>query len=179
MRNEQEYIDEINNLWFCNAHSNPLESLSAGLGSRLLCLVERGIEFHPCSSRLWFIRGEVLQLLAGRTGDNMDCDAVRECYSKAIEFNKLNYMPYESLAYLEDIYYLNYTNAERLFKAAITLGAGLESYLGLARILAQLKRKNEGFEILDEAKQKFHINKNYIDEIDNLIIEISEGIWDN
>jgi tetratricopeptide (TPR) repeat protein len=169
---EQEYVNSINDCLKeirANKENLPIDE---PMRIHLSDLIDRGLEEHPCSSRLWYIRGDLLQLLNGQFSDDMPFEEIVDCYSKSIMLND-NFQAHESLAYLYDVYSSDYINAEMHFRAAINLGAQLPSYLGLARVLAEAGRSQEALDILKGALEKYADQ----DMIQTLMTEIQQGLW--
>jgi tetratricopeptide (TPR) repeat protein len=157
-----EYLDEIDKLW-----PEPGKPPSR----ELVDFCVQAIAEHPESSTLWYDFGILMQ----RCGDDYayEADDYLRCFEKSAKCNPNNAEAYRELGYVLDVYYSDYERADRAFKRAIELGADHESYLGRARVLAQLKKNDDAIHSLSENACPFHDHP----EIQKLRSEIVDGIW--
>lgn len=82
-------------------------------------------------------------------GGTHDDEERRRCYICAVELSPTSPDAHERLGDYYDL--LNqYDDAENEYRVAIACGAGVESYRGLASVLAQQRRTSEALAVLDE-----------------------------
>lgn len=98
-------------------------------------LADRAVAEHGHSAELWTVRGDLIQLGGIDTPHTLD-EALRS-YERAAALNPDFAYAFESIGYFHDVHTQDFEAAERAFRGAIECGAGLDSYLGLARVLAQ------------------------------------------
>jgi tetratricopeptide (TPR) repeat protein len=134
-----------------------------------LCLA--AVADHPEVSVFWYDLGVVMQ----RCGEDCRYTAhdYLQCFGNAVKFDAKDPEAYQELGYVLDVYFARYDKAVEAFRKAIELGAGHESYYGLARVLAQMGKQDEATACLSENNCPFHDHP----EIKELISEIVDGIW--
>jgi tetratricopeptide (TPR) repeat protein len=159
---ENNCIAEIERLWPC-----PGDRPSIGL----LDSIGYALQLHPISARLWCLRGDIWQLQLW--DEQFDPNMALECYEKALAVDRTNADANLEVGYLYDVYFNDFVKAEGAFRKAIASGASHTGYFGLARVLAQQGRSEEALNTL--APDQCPYNKN--PEIQDLIREISEGLW--
>jgi tetratricopeptide (TPR) repeat protein len=137
----------------------------------VLELMEKAVAEYPDSSKLWCWRGDLIQMAALEAGYELD-DALKS-YERALEIDPINAEAYESIGYYEDVIMSDSTSAESPFRKAIELGAGRDSYYGLARVLAELNRNLEALEVISPENCPYHD----ADEIQEIKTEIESGMW--
>jgi tetratricopeptide (TPR) repeat protein len=156
-----------------------IEEQTPAIGSRHqassagLRLVERALAEHPQSSRLWNRRGDLIQLLDENLGSYSLEDA-RDSYERARAADLNDPEAYESLGYFFDAVDEQLDEAERMFRKAIELGAGAGSWVGLARVLAEMGRRDEALTLL-AADTCPHAN---VRDVVDVRGEIEDGRWD-
>jgi tetratricopeptide (TPR) repeat protein len=138
-----------------------------------LRLVEQALAEHPQSSRLWNRRGDLIQLLHEDLASYSLTDA-RVSYQRALAANPNDPEAYESLGYFFDAVDEQLDEAERMFRRAIQLGAGVGSWVGLARVLAEMGRRDEALTLL-AADTCPHAS---VREVIDVRGEIKDGRWD-
>lgn len=97
----------------------------------------------------------------------------RRCFENAVRCDSKNCEAYQELGYVLDIYFDEYSSAEKAFRAAIELGAGRESYCGLARVLAEMGKTDDATLTLSDGVCPFHDDL----ETQKLRAEILGGDW--
>jgi uncharacterized protein HemY len=95
------------------------------------------------------------------------------CFDNAVTCDSRNWEAHEELGYVLDVYFDEHIKAEQAFRTAIELGAGRESYYGLARVLAQAGRTDDAILSLSDGVCPFHDDP----EIQKLRTEIVGGDW--
>jgi tetratricopeptide (TPR) repeat protein len=132
-------------------------------------LADRAVAQHPTSAELWEVRGDLIQLGA-ETPYELD-EALRS-YERAAE-QKPNYgKAYESIGYFHDVHTQDFAAAESAFRQAIECGVGTESYIGLARVLAQRGARPEEINaVLSAAPDKRS------EALAEFRDELARGIW--
>jgi tetratricopeptide (TPR) repeat protein len=139
----------------------------------VLELMEKAVAEHPDSAKLWCWRGDLIQIASLEAGYELD-DALKS-YERALEIDPLNAEAYESIGYYEDVIMSNSASAESPFRKAIELGAGRDSYYGLARVLAELSRNTEALEVISSENCPYYETA----EIQEIKTEIEEGVWND
>ena len=139
----------------------------------VLELMEKAVAEYPNSSKLWCWRGDLIQMASLEA--NYELDDALKSYERALEIDPSNAEAYESIGYYEDAIMSNPTSAESPFRKAIELGAGRDSYYGLARVLAELNRNTEALEVISPKNCPFYETA----EIQEIKTEIEEGVWND
>jgi tetratricopeptide (TPR) repeat protein len=137
----------------------------------ILRLVAQALEEYPASARLWNIRGDLIQL---SEGSSYSLDDALTSYRHATELDPENPEGYESIGYFLDAIDGRIADAEPMFRKAIALGGRAPAWAGLARVLAELGRKDEALAILDPSSCTYANEP----EIVNMREEIGMGMWD-
>jgi tetratricopeptide (TPR) repeat protein len=158
---EQAYVDKISR-GFPDKGEVSLE---------VLALVEEAVAAFPQCARLWCLRGDLIQ--CSPIGANYQLADALSSYQEALVADPLCAEAHESIGYYYDVIEDDPNVAEASFRRAIRLGAGRDSYIGLARVLAELGRREEALEVL--APQNCPLQ----DEAEIHIIreEIAGGMW--
>jgi tetratricopeptide (TPR) repeat protein len=138
-----------------------------------LRLVELALAEHPQSSRLWNRRGDLIQLLDDDLA-SYSLNGARDSYERARAADPNDPEAYESLGYFLDAVDEQLDEAERMFRKAIELGAGAGSWVGLARVLAEMGRREEALTLL-AADTCPHAS---VREVVDVRGEIKDGRWD-
>ena len=139
----------------------------------VLELMENAVADYPVSVKFWCWRGDLIQMASLEAGYELD-DALKS-YERALEIEPSNAEAYESIGYYEDVIMSNSASAESPFRKAIELGAGRDSYYGLARVLAELNRITEALEVVSSENCPYFETE----EIQEIKSEIEEGLWNN
>lgn len=162
MKREEPFIDRLHDLW-------PEEGPAS---AEALELVEEAVRNVPRSARLWVMRGDLLQLVD--EPDEAQLERALASYQRALSIDHTFADAHEAIGYYCDALLDNYEDAEHGFRAAIRFGAGVESWFGLARVLAQDGRKGEALKMLhdDHSAHPGH------PDLAQLRAEIEEGLWD-
>src|SRR4051812_6536747 len=157
---EAEYIGAITDLWPRGPEP----------GGRALDLSGQAVEAFPFSPTLWCLRGDLIQVAVDRA--NAVADALA-CYRRAAELDPECGEAFESIGYIHYVYLEQYDRAEQAFRRAIALGAGVDSFAGLAKTLVEMGRAHdEAVRLLKESSCSAS------PEIRVLRGEITEGLWD-
>ena len=162
LMDEIEIIEEVVALW-PEAGEHPSDEL--------LALVRSALQSFPTSGELWYLFGMVTELWDREPGF-LASDALA-AYQKAIDYDPTNFEAYENLAYAYDTYFDDFLNAQKHFQRAIELGAGADSYIGLARVMAQMDQMNQALEMLAEDTCPFANEPKVIE----MRREIAAGDW--
>ena len=157
-----QYHHEILRLWPQSGESPTNEIVD-------LCL--KAVAEHPESSLCWYDLGIIIQRCSEDYGYTAD-DSLR-CFENSVKYDGTNPAAFQELGYVLDTYFDEYEKAERAFRTAIDLGAGYESYYGLARVLAEMDRNEQALDTLLEENCPFWQHP----EIQRLQTEILEGVW--
>lgn len=126
---------------------------------------------HPDSSTVWYDLGIIMQRCDSAHGYT-PADYLR-CFKNAVTCDASNWEAYQELGYVFDNFFDDYTKAEQAFRTAIGLGAGIESYCGLARVLAQNGQTDKAIDSLSEDTCPFYGDG----EIRALRADILAGDW--
>jgi tetratricopeptide (TPR) repeat protein len=80
-------------------------------------------------------------------------DEALRCYEKAISIDPKFHEAYESIGYYHDTKYdhtfSDFEISDQMFRKAIDMGAGPDSYIGLARVLAETGRTMDALALLE------------------------------
>lgn len=156
---EDEVIDEIWKVW------------SAGGVEEALALTEKAIDAFQSSAELLCLFGDLIQLSKKPAGRYTSADAL-SAYEKAAALDPGWAEAFEEIGHYCDVYKNDFLRAEAAFRRAIELGAGADSYAGLARVLAE--RGNTTAEILSFLDASPFAADSKIQE---MRAEIAEGLW--
>jgi tetratricopeptide (TPR) repeat protein len=156
---EAEYIQRIAAAW-------PRSRQEA---ARLLPILTQALTEHPRSARLLVMRGDLAPLVDDQGSGLADALAY---YEQAITIDPTLAEAHQAIGYFCDVMTEDFERAERAFRTAIELGAGVDSYVGLARVLAQRGRPME--EILKVLTGSPHAES---EEVKALRAEIAAGVW--
>ncbi|RYG57182.1 hypothetical protein EON80_28565 [bacterium] len=133
---EQEYIDAIWTDWPAGREAS-LE---------LLAMAEEAVAAYPQSSKLWCMRGDLIQL--GETESRYQLSDSLESCRRAIAVDPTFAEAYESVGYYFDVIEEDFPLSEDAFRQAVKLGAGKDSFIGLARVVAEQGRYEEALQLL-------------------------------
>ncbi len=158
----ERYFDEIESLWPESGRSPSNEVLD---------LCKAAVAEHPESSALWYDLGVLMHRCGDKAGYTRE-DYLR-CFESAVRCDSRNWEAHQELGYVLDVFFDEYGRAEQAFRAAIELGAGRESYYGLARVLAQMGKIDDAIHSLSQGVCPFHDDQ----ELQNLRAEILGGDW--
>lgn len=139
--------------------------------SKVLEIVEQAITACPESAELWCLRGDLIQLCDDETA--YELMGALKSYQQAAVMNPNSFEAYEEMGYYHDVIENNFDEAELAFRKAIELGAGIDSFVGLARVLAQAGKQDESLLLLSSCPYSTDSN---IKEMEG---EIKSGIWSN
>ena len=112
--------------------------------TQLLAVIANALKFHPNSSRLYSTYADACFL-----SDPNGTDAVTN-HLRALELDPLNSEAYESLGYIYDAN-SDYAKAETCFRKALAAQERIDSFLGLASVLAAQNKPQEASSVLTEA----------------------------
>jgi tetratricopeptide (TPR) repeat protein len=137
-------------------------------------VLERHLNESPNDERLWDARGDYIQRYGGND-EKLSFEEAKLSYLRAIECNEKYARAYESLGYFYDVVEDDYKVAEKYFRKSISIEATVDSYKGLARVIAQQNRTHDAIQVLSEDQCPFS------DDIDILILkdEIQDGYWES
>ena len=159
---ESEYITRLEG-------SYPDQGQEASV--EVMALVEQAVAAYPHNAKLWCIRGDLIQLSTVEAEYELD-DALRS-YQRAASVTPDWAEAYEEMGYFYDAVKADPAAAEDPFQKAIDLGAGVHSYYGLARALAELNREEEALSLLAPT----HCPYSNEPEIVEIREEIKAGMW--
>jgi tetratricopeptide (TPR) repeat protein len=114
---------------------------------KALRIVDHAVRRFPKTAKLWDLRGDLIQLSNGNKYTVHDSLA---SYRQALKCDPRYAPAYESIGYYHDVFTQRFSWAEAAFRKAIRYGAGVNSHVGLARVLAQMNRKLEALAILNK-----------------------------
>lgn len=128
---------------------------------------------YPHSAELWCLRGDALQMATDLTMSPFPEEALA-CYERALDIDPASIEALESKGFFLDVAYDDFQAAERAFRQALALGGSVDTYVGLARVLAQAQRKQEALDLLDPSQCPFSDAQS----VSTMRREIQKGIWD-
>jgi len=114
------------------------------IGNEIIELIDEAVSLYPQSSALWCLRGDLLQ--RGEDDKKYDLSDALSSYTKAIEIDPNFAEAYESIGYYYDVIDDDPEKAVKAFERAVELGAGIDSYVGLARVMAELKNDKKSIQ---------------------------------
>lgn len=144
--------------------------------SVVLSIIEEGLAAFPESVKLWCLRGDLINLTHLTPGKFESvtykaADALNS-YETAARLDPTCAEAFEEIGYYWDVSGDDFRRSEAAFCKAIELGAGVYSYYGLARVLAQRGEKPALIlQFLDGCP--FALTP----EIKDIRSEIEEGMW--
>jgi len=145
---------------------------AAPVPSALLELSDEAVLNHPTSSQLWLLRGHLVQLGEGDPRWTVD-DAVSS-YESALALAPDDPEVHEALGYWYDVVDIQLERAACYFASALAKGGGRDSYLGMARVLAEQGKKSEALRVLEPGECPFQEEP----EVRELFDAIQEGHWE-
>jgi hypothetical protein len=113
---------------------------------RVLELAKRAVEAYPKSARLLILFGDLIQMITD--GDEYEGFTPQKLYRRAIRFEPNYWEGYEAAGFYQFVYGGRYGDlrslkkAEELFRKAIRLGGGNDSFAGLASVLLEQGRRS-------------------------------------
>jgi tetratricopeptide (TPR) repeat protein len=157
-----DYFDAITRKW-PEAGKSPTKELVD------LCLA--AVAEYPEESTFWYDLGIIMR----RCGDEYGYtpEDYLHSFENAVKCNSMNAEAYQELGYVLDVFFDDYCRAEQAFRRAIELGATHESYYGLARVLAQIGKRDDAIAILSESVCPCHAHP----DIQSIRAEILDGDW--
>jgi len=159
MRSEEEYVDAITHLLDGRKEAP----------SEVYPLIEEAIREHPASSELWCLRGDAIYF---GNGSPYTWGDMLASYERAAEVNPCCAEAYESIGRYHDVFTEDLPKAEEAFRKALALGAGWISVYGLARVLAQMRRRDEALDLLGDPLPGEE------EDISEIRREVLTGIWE-
>lgn len=134
--NDSDYINQVQALW--PSQTKPT--------AEVYSLVEEALISCPRSAKLWCIRGDLIQLSEPDSGYTLN-DALKS-YEQAIASDPDCAEAYESIGYYYDAVMDDPQMALPPFRKAFSLDQGVGTYLGLARVLAELNCTDEALNLI-------------------------------
>jgi hypothetical protein len=156
------FLDEIERQW-------PQAGQPASKEVVELCLA--ALREHPESSTLWYDLAILMQRCDKENGYGPE--DYRRCCESAVKCNPHNWEAHQELGDILDTFFDEYARAEQEFRTAIELGAGAESYCGLARVLAQSDKTADAIQVLSKDACPFHDHA----DVQATRAEIIAGDW--
>lgn len=160
---EEEYVDAIATDWPYGIGGEASPELQA--------LADEAVAAYPRSAKLWCMRGDLIQL--GSEESKYELLDALESYHRAVAVDPGFAEAYQEIGYYHDVYTEDFPAAEQAFRKAVELGAGMHSYLGLARVLAELGEKDKAIDVLSAERCPFY------DDLDvrEMRDEVEKGAW--
>ena len=141
--------------------------------AQLAALVQQALADFPTSSEVWVMYGDFLNISDADSEPDATLENVIAAYNKALELDPGCAEAHQELGFLHDLYRDDFEQSQELFRAAIALGAGADSYYGLARVMAQQGRQQEACDLLAPGNCPFASDP----AIQELMGEIKAGMW--
>jgi tetratricopeptide (TPR) repeat protein len=120
------------------------------------------------------LQGNLLQLAPAHYESQ---ESPADCYRRALELNPADASVWEDLGFYLDALEDDFPQAMAAFERAILLGAGAESYYGLARALAQQGDRAKALDAAAQGLAKCLDDRSRRD-LEQLEAEIRDGLWD-
>jgi tetratricopeptide (TPR) repeat protein len=158
---ENEYMERISELWPDGDEVSP----------EVLSLSDEAVQAFPEAPELWCMRGHLIELAP--EDYSVPLAEAGNCYRKAAELDPEYADAWESLGYYLDNYDEDLDEAEGAFRRAVESGGDADSYIGLARVLAQKGEKAAALQALSAPDCAFADEQGVQDMLD----EIEEGLW--
>ena len=136
-----------------------------------IALADQSIHAFPDSAKLWVMRGDLIQL--GDDDSNYSLEEALKSYETALRIDPAFADAHESIGYYFDVIDEDLERSEAAFAAAIAHGAGVNSYFGLARVLAERGEPRKTILSMIDACAFCHDPK-----IQEIRIKIESGFWD-
>jgi tetratricopeptide (TPR) repeat protein len=159
---EIDYIERISELF---------PESQDDVSPEVLALSAEAVQSFPDSPELWCFRGHLIEL-APEDYPSPVTEA-GECYRKATQLDPDYADAWESLGYYLDDYEDDLEGADKAFRKAIEAGGDKDSYIGLARVLAQKGRKQAALAILAGPDCPYIDD----DEIASMRDQIEKDMW--
>jgi len=157
--NEQDYIEQIWSLWPTGEGERVLDPI--------LELSEAAVAQFPASAELWQMRGDLLLL-------DEKFHGAMEAYLLANSLSPHDGEILESMGFLYDAVFEQPADAEECFRKALAIEATPNAYAGLARLLTETGRKDEGLALIAETSCPHSSHP----DVAAVRREIEEGLWD-
>jgi tetratricopeptide (TPR) repeat protein len=157
-----EYIERISELW---------PDSEQNISPEILALSTEAVEAFPEAPELWCLRGHLIELAP--EDYPVGIAEAGNCYRKATELDPEYADAWESLGYYLDNYDEDIDEADEAFRKAIETGGDGDSYIGLARVLAQKGQKMAALKILSPGECPYADEQ----EVQDMRDEIQEGLW--
>lgn len=145
---------------------------SSVTGWRTLADVEEALRAFPSSAKLWNLRGDLIQL-DDEAEEHYTLENALESYQRAVELDGTYAEAFENIGYYYDVHEDDPDRAEAFFRRAIELEPRRSTFVGLARVLAQLGRRHEALELLSAERCPFCETE----DVQALRSEIEDGLW--
>lgn len=140
---------------------------------RVLAKSEALLQRCPWSSEAAVLRGDVLCYYLAMDDASASEEALK-LYTLATELDPNSGEAWEGLAYCLDTYYDDFAQAEEAFRRAVALDAGADSYVGLARVLAQMGNRESALETVEQGVALHGPTERLV----TVRRDIDEGRWD-
>lgn len=161
MSDSKQITEELRGKW---RESGKIETTP-----EMIVEVEVALARHSDCPDLWILKGNMIEM----TGDNgPPLDLALESYQKAVEVSSSCGEGYAEIGHYHDVITENLEEAESAFRKSIEISETDDALMGLARVEAQLDRKEEALELLSRIQDKTN------EDAKELRDEIEQGIWD-
>jgi hypothetical protein len=158
---DKDYIARIREAW-------PREGEA---GPELLHLAEEAVSKCRASPELWVMRGNLIQLSEQDSPYKLR-DALLS-YERALLVDSRCAEALQEIGYYFDVIDEDLPRVEAAFRRAIDCGGGEQSHVGMARVLAELGKRDEGERVLAKARTIFGATTG----IQRMEHELGAGYW--
>jgi tetratricopeptide (TPR) repeat protein len=147
MMTEAAFLKRIDSRWPRGRRWNP----------QVLQLAKRAVDAFPRSARLLIAFGELIEMSPEAEYDGF---SPLKLYRSAIRYEPHYWEGYEAAGFYQFVYGGNYGDrklmktAEHLFRKAIRLGAGHDSFLGLCGVLLEQGRRSAARRALQKCTRR-------------------------
>lgn len=152
-----------------------VESLSPYATAETFRILDEALRAYPESARLWCRRG--MSILIADEGPTFTLSEALRSFETSASLDPTYSSAFEEMGYFHDVHTEDLARAEEAFRRAIELGAGIRSYEGLARVLAESRRIHDALTVLRKCPIELEQDGSDHRRVKELEREIQDGNW--